>query len=166
MHVPSTLGIIIAASLLPASRPDEDSFRSPPDISAGVADARPPTVAAICVEHTQPAWILLYGMPLSGGATACAWPDMERVGVRELPGLRRRLQTWLIHEEQPESRVIERVLALVDGQPGMPVGLTWDGSMAFTANDYTAAERRLTAYRADPHGYAAEHWQAVAPLKP
>ena len=35
----------------------------------------------------------------------------------------------------------------------------WLGGMAITANDYSAAERRLAAYRADPQGYAAKYWR-------
>ena len=65
----------------------------------------------------------------------------------------------LVHEVQPEAGVASRVLALARQQPGMPVGLTWDGGMAVTAGDYTAAERRLETYRADPAGYAARYWR-------
>lgn len=154
MHVLSTL-VIIVASLLPASRTDATSPRLPPDMQAGAFDARMPAVVAICVDDTQPAWILLYGLS-HDDPDACAQPEMERVAVHELPGLRRRLQTWLIREEQRESRIVDRVLALVGGQPGIPMGLTWDGGLAVTANDYSAAARRLAAYQADPGGHATE----------
>lgn len=115
-------------------------------------------VAAICVDQGQPAWTLIYGVLPQDAARPCARKEMKKIEAREFPELQRSLRGWLLHEFQPEADVIARVFALARQQPGMPVGLTWDGGMAITANDYTAAERRLVAYRADPRGYAAKHW--------
>lgn len=115
-------------------------------------------VAAICVDQEQPAWTLVYGVLPQDAARPCARKDMKKIEAREFGELQRNLRAWLLHEVQPEADVVARVLALARQQPGMPVGLTWDGGMAITANDYTAAERRLAAYRADPQGYAAKHW--------
>ena len=72
--------------------------------------------------------------------------------------LEAKLHRWIVHESQPAAKVAQRVVALALQQPGMPVGLTWDGGMAVTANDYAHAERRLQAYRDDPQGYAMKYW--------
>ena len=127
------------------------------------ANAQGNAVVAICVDRAQPAWTLLYGVLPQDGGRPCARADMERVKQRDFPALQRRLHNGLLHEEQPEAGVAARVVELARQQPGMPVGLTWDGGMAITANDYSAAERRLAAYRANPARYAAQHWHPATP---
>lgn len=123
------------------------------------ANAQGHAVVAICLDQAQPAWTLLYAVLPQDAGRPCAHPDMQRVLRRDFPALERRLRAWLVYEVQPEAGVASRVLALARQQPGMPVGLTWDGGMAVTAGDYTAAERRLETYRADPAGYAARYWR-------
>lgn len=119
-------------------------------------------VTAICVDQAQPAWTLIYGVLPQDKARPCARGDMKRVKQGDFPALQRRLRDGLLHEVQPESDVAARVMALARQQPGMPIGLTWDGGMAITATDYRAAEKRLAAYRADPQGYAAMYWRPAA----
>ena len=148
--LPIAIAALLAASPLP---------HQPLRIGRGDANAQGNAVVAICVDQAQPAWTLLYGVLPQDGKRPCARADMQRVAQRDFPALQRRLHAWLLHEDQPEAGVAERVVALARQQPGMPVGLTWDGGMAITANDYTAAERRLAAYRADPQGYAAKYWR-------
>ncbi len=150
---------VMVALLAASPAGDSPLPHQPLRIGRSDANAQGNAVAAICVDQAQPAWTLLYGVLPQDAKRPCARADMERVAQRDFPALQRRLHTWLLHEDQPEAHVAERVVELARQQPGLPVGLTWDGGMAITANDYTAAERRLAAYRADPQGYAAKYWR-------
>lgn len=156
---------LLIALLAPASaRAVEEAAlpHQPLRIGRSDANAAGHAVVAICLDTAQPAWTLLYGVLPQDAGRACAHPDMTRVQRAGFTALQRRLRGWLVHEAQPDADVAARVVALVQQQPGMPVGLTWDGGMAVTATDYTDAERRLAAYRADPHGYARRYWGASA----
>lgn len=156
---------LLMALLVPASACAVEEAALPHQplrIGRGDANAAGHAVAAICLDTAQPAWALLYGVLPQDAGRACAHPDMARVQRGEFAALQRRLRGWLVHESQPDADVAARVVALVQQQPGMPVGLTWDGGMAVTATDYTDAERRLAAYRADPRGYARRYWGASA----
>ena len=146
--------LLLALSVQEAPLPHQ-----PLRLGCSDANAQGNAVVAICVDRAQPAWTLLYGVLPQDDGRPCARADMERVKQRDFPALQRRLHNGLLHEEQPEAGVAARVVELARQQPGMPVGLTWDGGMAITANDYSAAERRLAAYRADPQGYAAKYWR-------
>lgn len=147
---------IVALSLVPVE--EQPLPHQPLRIGRMDENVQRNLVAAICVDREQPAWTLIYGVLPQDATRPCARKEMKKIEAREFPELQRNLRGWLLHEVQPEADVVARVLALARRQPGMPVGLTWDGGMAITANDYTAAERRLAAYRADPQGYAAKHW--------
>ncbi len=163
MPAPLPLSVIALAVLMAA--PVQESPLPQHSLRVGRSDANTQgnAVTTICVDQAQPAWTLLYGVLPQDAGTPCARADMQRVKRRDFPALQRRLQAWLVHEDQPDTRVTARVIDLARQQPGMPVGLTWDGGMAITANDYSAAERRLAAYRANPARYAAQHWHPATP---
>ena len=84
---------------------------------------------------------------------------MRRVRSADIDALPARLRGWLRHEVQPAADVATRVVVLARQRPGSPVGLTWDGGMAITANDYKAAEQRLRAYESNPQAYALRYWR-------
>ena len=113
----------------------------------------------LCVDRGEAAWVLVYGLPARDATAPCAQPAMQRVAARDAAALARRLKTWQVHDIAPEAQAALRVVTLAVQQPAVPVGLTWDGGMAITATDYSDAERRLAAYRADPKGYAARYWK-------
>ena len=127
-------------------------------IGRGTAKPVGPAVA-ICVDQLQPAWTLIYGVPARDSNAPCARRGMHRVPNADINALPARLRSWMRHEVQPAADVATRAVALARQQPGLPVGLTWDGGMAITASDYRAAEQRLRAYEADPQGYAMRYWR-------
>ena len=112
----------------------------------------------LCVDRAQEAWLLVYGVLPQDRQRDCAKDGMQQVPRAQADALRAQLRRWILHDSMPGMDAAARVVELALQEPGLPVGLTWDGGMAITANDYAAAERRLAAYRTDPQGYAIKYW--------
>ena len=150
----------LCASESSAQQQVVESPLPPQSVRIGRGDANPQGHAAthLCVDWSQQAWLLVYAVLPQDLHRSCAKADMERVPRARADALEAKLHCWIVHESQPAAKVAQRVVALALQQPGMPVGLTWDGGMAVTANDYAHAERRLQAYRDDPQGYAMKYW--------
>lgn len=63
------------------------------------------------------------------------------------------VKSQIVKDEYPESRTIAGVVELVRKFPGTPIGLTWNGGIAITYNDYQHAKRIYEQYKADPASY-------------
>jgi hypothetical protein len=59
----------------------------------------------------------------------------------------------IVRNDYPQSRTVEGVVALLRKYPGTPVGVTWNGGIAITYNDYQYAKRTYAQYKADPAAY-------------
>ena len=60
--------------------------------------------------------------------------------------------TVLINE-YPESDMERGLLKILEKHPGVPVGVTWNGGMAITTNDYRHAERTYQQFVENPDQY-------------
>ncbi len=56
-------------------------------------------------------------------------------------------------DEYPGSRAAEGVVELIRKYPGNPIGLTWNGGMAITYNDYQYAKQTYRQYQTNPAEY-------------
>ena len=141
----------LCASESSAQQQVVESPLPPQSVRIGRGDANPQGHAAthLCVDWSQQAWLLVYAVLPQDLHRSCAKADMERVPRARADALEAKLHRWIVHESQPAAKVAQRVVALALQQPGMPVGLTWDGGMAITYNDYNAAEKRHAAYLKD-----------------
>ncbi len=63
------------------------------------------------------------------------------------------IKAQIAKNEYPESRAIAGVVKLVRKFPGTPIGLTWNGGIAITYNDYQHAKSIYEQYKADPAMY-------------
>lgn len=84
-----------------------------------------------------------------------AAPDgVELVDWRAFAGSRDKYLAAQIRENAyPDSRTVEGIVALIRTYPGTPFGLTWNGGIAFTYNDYQYAKHIYRQYQDDPEGY-------------
>jgi hypothetical protein len=60
-----------------------------------------------------------------------------------------------VHDDYPESKVVEGIIELLRRYASTPFGLTWNGGVALTFNDYEHAKRIHKKYLSDPEEYAA-----------
>lgn len=68
--------------------------------------------------------------------------------------------------DYPDSRVVDGLICLVGKQPGAPWGLTWNGGIALTRNDYQHAELRYKTYEMDPDLYQPLQDPRTDPVNP
>lgn len=59
----------------------------------------------------------------------------------------------MVRNDYPEQRAVEGIVALVRKYPNTPFGLTWNGGIAFTRNDYQFAKARFELFGKDPETY-------------
>lgn len=52
--------------------------------------------------------------------------------------------------DYPDQKAVPGILELVRRFPGTPIGLTWNGGIAITRNDYHYAEQTYRRYQDDP----------------
>jgi len=69
----------------------------------------------------------------------------------------------IVRNDYPQSRTVEGVVALLRKYPGTPIGLTWNGGIAITYNDYQYAKRTYEQYKADPTAYERNRIDAPRP---
>jgi len=65
----------------------------------------------------------------------------------------RYVEARVLKNEYPQSRTVEGVVALLRKYPGTPIGLSWNGGIAITYNDYQYAKRTYAQYKSDPAAY-------------
>lgn len=63
------------------------------------------------------------------------------------------IKARIVKDEYPDSRAQAGLMELVRKFPGTPIGLTWNGGIAITYDDYQHAKRIYGEYRADPASY-------------
>jgi hypothetical protein len=59
----------------------------------------------------------------------------------------------ILKDDYPGSMVVEGIPELLGKYPETPVGLTWNGGIAITVNDYRHAEKTLKQYQNNPAEY-------------
>lgn len=65
------------------------------------------------------------------------------------------LNSRIVHDDYPESRVVDGIIELLRRYASTPFGLTWNGGVALTFNDYEHAKRIYKKYLSNPDEYAA-----------
>ncbi len=66
---------------------------------------------------------------------------------------RKYITSGIIKNEYPRSGVEKGVLEVLSKLPTTPIGVTWNGGVAFTAFDYLHAEKTLGVYISNPVEY-------------
>ena len=60
---------------------------------------------------------------------------------------------FIVRNDYPEVDVVDGLAKLLARHGDTPFGLTWNGGLAITANDYRHAERTFAAYTRDPKAF-------------
>ncbi|MFV1956203.1 MAG: hypothetical protein ACC669_00360 [bacterium] len=66
---------------------------------------------------------------------------------------RKYITSGIIRNEYPGSRVEKGILEVLSKYSATPIGVTWNGGVAFTAFDYLHAEKTLEVYVSNPGEY-------------
>jgi hypothetical protein len=125
--------------------------------NAGKISGSAPDVAIIevLIDRSEPAYTVLYGISgnLQPAQREKILHEAKKEG-RELvlwPAFRQnseaRFTSYLIKNEYPEIEVAKGMMQLLKTHPGTPLGLTWNGGIAFTSNDYQYAKKTYKNYQ-------------------
>ena len=111
----------------------------------------------VLIDMSDPAYTVYAGLPAESAEnvrTKIANQPAKLVTFKELADDRAALIGAQIKiDDYPKSRAVDGIVELVKKYPGTPFGITWNGGVAFTRNDYTFAKRQYAAYSKDPDEY-------------
>jgi hypothetical protein len=74
----------------------------------------------------------------------------------------------VLRNDYPNIKIVDGIVCLVASKRGVgaPWGLTWNGGIALTFNDYQHARRTYESYKADPAAYKPIRDQRRDPINP
>jgi hypothetical protein len=97
----------------------------------------PPPDTPVLVDARNPAWLCFVLQDTSDD------PTLERLKWQQfISQIAGRLAAWTADPRGAAALAVTLRQTLAEN-PGVPVGVTWDGGLAITFSDYRAAERRL-----------------------
>lgn len=129
---------------------------APPDASRGATPTG--SESYVLLDTSEAAYTILIAFP--GSALEAV---RSKIGSRtdvllltksafdQYPG--RHLLPRILKNEYPQSRVVDGLQQLLTKFPGAEFGLTWNGGVAVTRNDFQHARRTHSAYQFNPAEY-------------
>lgn len=78
----------------------------------------------------------------------------------------RYVQSAVLINDYPNFQIVNGLICLLERTPGTPWGLTWNGGIALTRNDYEHAKRQYNSYKANPDEYKAISDPRMDPVNP
>lgn len=126
-----------------------------------VPQAEQETSAYVFVDQTDPAYVLMQGIPASTSAesmtelreqaarrngTIISWDQFSR----EVGDYAR---SKIVRNDYPQFNVVTGVTCLVRNSPGSSWAIVWNAGIALTASDYTTASALYQDYQRNPSGY-------------
>jgi hypothetical protein len=145
-----------------------------------VTQAHPPkfVVKQIAIDRKEPAYTVYVGIPegdlpeemekeIEEFKRLAKEEGMDMVGLNQLKEeTNNYIKARIVKNDYPDSGVANRIVKLIEKFPGVPFGLTWNGGIAFTYNDYQYAKRRYQQYLANPAEYEPERDPRADPVNP
>ena len=111
----------------------------------------------VLIDMSDPAYTVYAGLPAESAENVrakIANQPAKLVTLKDLADDRATLIGAQIKlDEYPKSRAVDGIVELVKKYPGTPFGITWNGGIACTRNDYTFAQRQYAAYNNNPEEY-------------
>lgn len=118
----------------------------------------------VVIDHSEPAFIVFTGIP-----KRLTKEKVEEIRQHVAKRKTAAMLTWqqflqrvdgyarsvMLRNDYPKVNVVDGIVCLVASKKGSgaPWGLTWNGGIALTFNDYQHARRTYAAYKKDPASY-------------
>lgn len=155
----TTDSLLLQTTAIPAATPEGQALI--PHSPTGLLRVQLTPVAqrldAVMMAEREPAFAAFVGIPRGKTSEfAATIPAEQRAQVVIFPWTeflakaRSLLGEIVIRNEYPELALREGLLAVLAENPGAPIGVTWNGGIAVTANDYAHARRSYDSFRLDP----------------
>jgi hypothetical protein len=123
----------------------------------------------VLIDHTEKAYTVYAGLPLERADDAKSKLEGKPVDMvpfeQFVENHKKIIGDRILRNDYPGDRTAEGMAALIRKYPGTPFGVTWNGGIAFTRNDYQAAKSAFESYNA-PEGFTkpAPERDPVAPM--
>lgn len=135
-------------------------------LSAPVLCVAGPGASYVVVEQIEPSFIVFTGIPkdidkekFEKIKDAVAKDDHAQ--MFEWQEFTKRVQAYadsiIVINDYPDISTTEGLLCLLKKAPGAPWGLTWNGGIALTYNDYQHARRTYASYKENPKAHKPLH---------
>jgi hypothetical protein len=141
--------------------PTETATSAPSETPASI-DSNLNELNMVLIENKEAAYRVYFGIPkdikdeelaeiqaivsAEEGVSLVSWVDFEQ-NLDEL------VTDGIIKNEYEDSQVAEGIAELIQMYPMTPFGLTWNGGIAFTSNDYEHTKEIYQQYLTDPDKY-------------
>jgi len=135
----------------------------------------PAELEFVVVDATNPAYTVFLALPAgipserkermrervekTPGTALVGWQDFQRDAQATVVAK-------IARNEYPEVRLADDVVALLAKYPATPFGVTWNGGLAVTRNDYAFAQQAYARYLKDPAQPARAADRRADPVHP
>ena len=136
-----------------------------------------PNVRFVVVDQREPAFVVFTGI-----AKETNEEELEEIRSKIANLERVTMVTWdsfmatidkyaqsvMLRNDYPDIHIMDGLVCLVASKQGSgaPWGLTWNGGIALTFNDYEHARRTFKSYKADPDSYKSASDPRRDPIHP
>lgn len=123
----------------------------------------------VLIDRMEKAYTVYAGLPLKRADDARSKLEGKPIDIvtfqQFIGNLKNFVGARIVRNDYPEDKTEEGVAALIQKYPGTPFGVTWNGGIAFTRNDYQAAKNSFGAFNT-PGGFSkpARESDPVAPM--
>lgn len=111
----------------------------------------------VFIDYSDPAYTVYAGMPAERAEEVkrkMVGKPVEALPFDEFSTNREKfISQKIVKDEHPNGRAVEGIVELVRKYPNTPFGLTWNGGIAFTRNDYQFAKSRFELFGKDQEEY-------------
>ena len=118
----------------------------------------------VLVDQSEPSFIVFTGIPKTLDAKTLdeiaqkvsSQETLTMLGWQQfLENVNEYARSVVLRNDYPTVRIVDGIVCLVGSRQGTgaPWGLTWNGGIALTRNDYDHARRTYESYKADPASY-------------
>jgi hypothetical protein len=118
----------------------------------------------VVVDQSEPAFVVFTGIPKTIDKAQFERIKAQVAGKETLTmltweqfvsGVDEYAQSVMLRDDYPDVDAVDGIVCLVASEngTGAPWGLTWNGGIALTFNDYQHVRRTYESYQADPESY-------------
>ncbi|MFB0934363.1 MAG: hypothetical protein QMB52_01205 [Propionivibrio sp.] len=106
----------------------------------------------VLIDHMEKAYTVYAGLPLDQAEAAKSKLEGKPVDMVPFDQFAENrteiIRNRVVRNDYPEDRTEEGIVALIKKYPGTPFGVTWNGGIAFTRDDYQAAKKTFDSFNA------------------
>ena len=105
---------------------------------------------AVLIDTSEKAYTVYAGLPTDRAEAAKSKLEGKPVDMVQIDQFAENstkiIGSHVVRNDYPGERIEEGIVALIKKYPGTPFGVTWNGGIAYTRNDYQAAKKAFESF--------------------